>query len=99
LRTLLDAAEWAAQHAEQALTIISEDVSATREWVLQANGFKVHQALQPTLEAPHLEALEKIKDFLLHHGYIDNDFSITDWVVSDPIKHVLHERGAHAASV
>jgi len=99
LQTLMDAAAWATKHAEQALAIIAEDVSATREWVLEANGANVHQTLQPALAAPHLEALESMKDFLLRHGYIDRDFSIADWVDSDPIKQALLERGAHATGI
>jgi len=39
----------------------------------------------PHLDAPILEAVGVVKDFLLENGFIDRDFSVVDWIDPRPL--------------
>ena len=90
LRCLFRASRWAAEHPLEARAIVGDDIGATAEWVIAANGERVNEALAPAMERVHLEALELQKQFLLRHGFIANDFSLDDWI--DPVPYRLAER-------
>lgn len=94
LRTLFDAAAWAADHPREAQAIIGADVGATAEWVTASNG-PIHAELEPTLDEEGLALLARQKSFLLSHGFIDRDFDTASWVDPVPLRRALamhHDR-------
>ncbi len=88
LRTLLDAAAWAADHPAETRAIVAADVGATSDWVAVANG-DIHTQLRPTLDAAGVASLAQQKDFLLSHGFIERDFDVGAWVDSGPLRLAL----------
>jgi ABC-type nitrate/sulfonate/bicarbonate transport system substrate-binding protein len=90
LRTLLDAAQWAAAHRRETLHIIGDDVSATSEWVTAGNGDDIHARLEPKLDAAAISALHEQKRFLLAHGFIERDFDVDSWIDPRPLA-MAHE--------
>jgi ABC-type nitrate/sulfonate/bicarbonate transport system substrate-binding protein len=85
LATLMRAAHWAADHAEETLTIVSSDVGATPEWVTAAYGPEVHRRLDIDLDARNIEAVGRLKGFLLEQAIIDSDFDLQSWIDPRPL--------------
>ena len=98
LRTLVDAANWAAGHRTEALHILSDDCSATSEWVVAGNGEDIHQRLCPTLDADALAALKGQHDFLLANGFIGSPVDIDAWVDPGPLRAALSMVHEHRAA-
>jgi ABC-type nitrate/sulfonate/bicarbonate transport system substrate-binding protein len=85
LATLMRAAHWAADNAEETLTIVSSDVGATPEWVTAAYGPEVHRRLDIDLDARNIVAVGRLKGFLLEQAIIDSDFDLQTWIDPRPL--------------
>lgn len=97
LATLMRASRWAAEHEDETLQIVAGDVAATPEWVGAAYGAQVHRQLDLDLDAPSIAAIERQKRFLLEHGFIADDFAVSEWIDPRPLAialDMLHERHA-----
>ena len=98
LATLVRAAAWAADHAEETVAIVASDVGATPEWVTVAYGPDVHRRLDLDLEARSIEALGRQKRYLLEHAFIDDDFDLESWIDPRPLalaRDIVREHGGH----
>lgn len=96
----LRAAEWAKDNLEGVKKVLGSETRGTESGVTDTyrNGF--HQNLHPELSAERLELLGLQKKFLLLHGFLDGDFSLSDWVDARPQKaehRLLEERSKLAA--
>jgi ABC-type nitrate/sulfonate/bicarbonate transport system substrate-binding protein len=85
LAQVLRAAQWAKTHRQEAASIIAREVSVVDEWVPEAFDETVYDNLEPSLRPDLVEALGVRKDFLLKHGFIQTDFSISDWIKPEPL--------------
>jgi ABC-type nitrate/sulfonate/bicarbonate transport system substrate-binding protein len=85
LAQVLRAARWAKTHREETAAIVAREVSVAEEWVPEAFDESLYGNLEPSLRPELVSALEVRKDFLLRHGFIQNDFSVADWIDPAPL--------------
>ena len=81
LKGLIKVGRWANEHKHAAAAILNKqtyylDVEDTYE------GIK-HVDMVPILSPYNLEALQINKDFMLSHGYIENDFDVYEWAAPE----------------
>jgi ABC-type nitrate/sulfonate/bicarbonate transport system substrate-binding protein len=81
LKGLIKVGRWANEHKHAAAAILDKqtyylDVEDTYE------GIK-HVDMVPILSPYNLEALQINKDFMLSHGYIENDFDVHEWAAPE----------------
>ncbi len=86
LAVLLKTAEWAAQHPEEVVTVISAETGVAAEHVRRAFGSKLHLSFEPTLSPIYVEGLRQQKAFLLNEGFIKDDFDFEQWIDPEPLK-------------
>ncbi|MGO4714619.1 ABC transporter substrate-binding protein [Bradyrhizobium sp. 2TAF24] len=94
LGEVVRAGEWAANHADETVRIIAQEVLTSEEAVLAAHGRDVHRTLGITLDAPFVDAIESFKDFLFEWGFLEANFSVRDWVAAEPLADVGLSRAA-----
>lgn len=85
LAQVLRAAAWARTHRQEATRIIAAEVSVVEEWIPDAFDDSLFDNLEPSLRPDLVNALRVRKDFLLEHGFIQQDFSIDDWIAPGPL--------------
>ena len=81
LKGLIKVGRWANQHKHAAAAILDKqtyylDVEDTYRNILNVD-------MVPTLSPYNLEALQINKDFMLSHGYIENDFDVFEWAAPE----------------
>lgn len=85
LERALRTAAWARGNPIEAKRLIARDSSVAEEWVDTIYSPGVVEALEPSLDPTLIALLENQKDFLLEWGFIDDDFSVSDWVAHEPL--------------
>jgi len=81
----LRAADWAPHHLEEVRRILQSETRGSAAAVHQAYSDKALSALHPSLDTDRIDLLDRQKTFLWVHGFIDNDFSLDDWVDPRPL--------------
>jgi ABC-type nitrate/sulfonate/bicarbonate transport system substrate-binding protein len=81
LKGLIKVGRWANEHKHAAAAILDKqtyylDVEDTYWNILKVD-------MVPTLSPYNLEALQINKDFMLSHGYIENDFDVQKWAAPE----------------
>ncbi len=81
MKAMIKVGRWSNEHKHAAAVILNKGT-----YYLDAedtyNGIK-HVDMVPTLSPYNLEALQINKDFMLSHGYIENDFDVFDWAAPE----------------
>ncbi|RXH57991.1 ABC transporter substrate-binding protein [Granulicella sibirica] len=85
LARLLEASDWAREHPEKTLELLAKDLSTTPE-ALETYFEDLASGIQVDATTQQVEALRTQKDFLLKHGFLDNDFDIDEWVDLTPLQ-------------
>ncbi len=80
ISTILEASDWASSHPDETARFVARESGATEEQVLVAHGPGLANNLGLSLAADLLAAVGSYKDFLFRNGFLDQDFSVTDWV-------------------
>lgn len=81
LKGLIKVGRWANEHKHAAAAILDKqtyylNVEDTYENIRRVD-------MVPTLSPYNLEALQINKDFMLSHGYIENDFDVFEWAAPE----------------
>jgi len=81
LKGLIKVGRWANEHKHAAAAILDKqtyylDVEDTYRGILNVD-------MVPSLSPYNLEALQINKDFMLSHGYIENDFDVFEWAAPE----------------
>lgn len=81
LKGLIKVGRWANEHKHAAAAILDKqtyylDVEDTYRGILNVD-------LVPSLSPYNLQALQINKDFMLSHGYIENDFDVFEWAAPE----------------
>lgn len=86
LTVLLRTSAWAESHHDEVVRLLSTEVGGfSAEEVVEVYGPDVHRAFTPALAPSHVGALEAQKDFLRDWRFLPADFSIANWVVTEPL--------------
>ncbi|AGT07329.1 ABC transporter substrate-binding protein [Paracoccus aminophilus] len=80
ITTIRAAGDWAAAHPEDTVRFAASETAATEEQIRAAHGPQLATSLGLSLDPTLLAAVESYKDFLFRNGFLDQDFSIADWV-------------------
>ncbi len=91
IKQLLRAADWAKENRPEVLELFAQQTHGTIGQVATARSFDFHRHLAPELTEAGLLALESQKRLLYDHGYIENDFDITQWADDRFLKTALAE--------
>jgi ABC-type nitrate/sulfonate/bicarbonate transport system substrate-binding protein len=100
LKGLIKVGRWSNQHKHAAAAILDKqtyylDVEDTYRGIKDVD-------MVPTLSPYNLEALQINKDFMLSHGYIENDFDVFEWAAPEFLeqaaKELLEEEWAKRSS-
>ncbi len=89
LKGLIKVGRWANEHKHAAAAILDKqtyylDVEDTYRNIMNVD-------LVPTLSPYNLEALQINKDFMLSHGYIENDFDVFEWAAPEFLEQAAKE--------
>ncbi len=90
LAQTLRAAAWAAEHRAEVLRLLARDSAGSAAATAAAHRGDFHRRLAPDLSDSRLHLLDRHKEFLVSHGFLRQDFPLTDWVAPQPL------RDAHA---
>ena len=74
------AATWSQSNRAYAVQSFANEVGTSYEWADAAYGPRSHLLLVPSLEEPLVRGLVSHKDFLLKHGFIQDDFDVEAWI-------------------
>ena len=86
LSILLRTADWAQHHHDDVVHLLScRTGDPDAEDLLSAHGPDLHRALAPTLDGVYVRALDRQKNFLRDWQFLTADFSVTNWIVSEPL--------------
>jgi len=85
LARAIETARWAAANPADAKRQIARDSSIAEEWVDAAYSPSVAQVLEPSITPELVGLLENQKNFLLKWGFIQDDFSVPEWIAHEPL--------------
>lgn len=86
LTVLLEAADWAKHNPNAIADILRSDAGGvSREEIWASHGRDVHLQFEPSLIPEYVLGLEVQKDFLQRWGYIEQDFSVRNWIEFWPL--------------
>jgi ABC-type nitrate/sulfonate/bicarbonate transport system substrate-binding protein len=86
LSRVLDAAEWARTHHDQAVRVTAQELGVAEEFVVEAFGDDLSKQLEVNLSDENIEALRLRKSFLLKHGFLPEDFDLEEWIDRSPLR-------------
>lgn len=94
-RTLLKAATWAAQpeNKAEATAAMARETGVTPADIDTYYTADIHQKLKPELSVRLIETLEVMKSFLHAHGFIEQNFSATEWMATDLLREAYAAEG------
>jgi ABC-type nitrate/sulfonate/bicarbonate transport system substrate-binding protein len=89
MKGLIKVGRWANEHKHAAAAILNKqtyylDVEDTYRGIQNVD-------MVPTLSPYNLEALQINKDFMLSHGYIENDFDVYEWAAPEFLEQAAKE--------
>jgi len=89
MKAMIKVGRWANEHKHAAAVILNKgtyyfDAEDTYEGIKQVD-------LVPSLSPYNLEALQINKDFMLSHGYIENDFDVFEWAAPEFLEQAARE--------
>jgi ABC-type nitrate/sulfonate/bicarbonate transport system substrate-binding protein len=89
MKGLIKVGRWANEHKHAAAAILNKqtyylDVEDTYRGILDVD-------MVPSLSPYNLEALQINKDFMLSHGYIENDFDVFEWAAPEFLEQAAKE--------
>jgi ABC-type nitrate/sulfonate/bicarbonate transport system substrate-binding protein len=89
LKGLIKVGRWSNQHKHAAAAILDKqtyylDVEDTYRGIKDVD-------MVPSLSPYNLEALQINKDFMLSHGYIENDFDVHEWAAPEFLEQAARE--------
>lgn len=88
LARLLQATEWAEKHPGEATELIAQDFNVPVA-SLHTSYDSVSAGIQLRLDDDIVDSLRVQKDFLLEHGFIEQDFDFAPWVDRTPLQEAV----------
>ncbi|QAU33978.1 ABC transporter substrate-binding protein [Janthinobacterium sp. 17J80-10] len=85
LRRVSEAAAWARRHPEETNTWIARETGWSERLVRQSFGPEAHLHFDIDLSQDKIDGINILKNFLVEHGFLKNDFDTNDWIDSRPL--------------
>lgn len=86
LAQIVQAAHWSESNRTAAVQSFANEVGTSYEWADAAYGPRSHLVLAPSLVPELVRGLESHKRFLQEHGFIAQDFDLTEWIDRGPLE-------------
>lgn len=86
---LVRASHWAKQHPAETKRVIAAETGTAEYWLDEGTSPDMSGLLEMSLSQTLIDALEVRKQFLLQHGFINNDFLIRDWINPEPLNRAI----------
>jgi sulfonate transport system substrate-binding protein len=90
LSVLIRVADWAKAHPVEVTAIVASEVDQSRDDVRAAYGPLLNLSFGLDLSPQRRAGLALQKDFLLHWGFIANDFDVNAWIDDIPLAMAKH---------
>jgi ABC-type nitrate/sulfonate/bicarbonate transport system substrate-binding protein len=90
IQRIYNAGEWAAQNPVGTIALLSQEIGWAENWVHYAYGENIHRSLRLDLRQENIDRLGALKNFLLEHKFIQQDFSIESWIDPRPMQRLLN---------
>lgn len=81
----LRAADWAAEHPDEARAVLQAETGSAAQGAADAYPDRVISALHPGLDEDRLALLDRQKQFLGAFGFLDKDFELDSWIDPSPL--------------
>jgi len=82
VQQLQRAVVWSEKNDDALRRILAQEIGVAEYWITEGTTAN----LTMTLDDLALNALEERKDFLLKHGFLQNDFELDSWVDAGPLE-------------
>ena len=93
LQTLIRAARWALGHPQETRELVARECGVSSRVIEQYLEDAYATKLAPGMSDELMETVEIQKAFLIRHGFIENDFSIGDWIAAEPLAEAERREG------
>ncbi len=92
-RTLLQAAQWAQTHHDEADVAMAAETGVSPADIHTYYTRDIYDKLMPELSGRMLESVEVLKTFLYEHDFIDHNFSTDQWMAKDLLQEAYQREG------
>ncbi len=89
LLAIVKAAHWASQNSAKLNTLVARECSISLDDIRQFFPRDYASDFLPELSNELIQRTNTMKEFMLEHHYIDDDFSMDDWVFRDPMQNAV----------
>lgn len=86
---LILAADWAKKNQDAARRAIAIETGSAEYWLDKGCGSDFAERLHFSFDEPLVKALDVRKKFLLDHGFIRNDFALSNWIDPRPLQNAI----------
>jgi ABC-type nitrate/sulfonate/bicarbonate transport system substrate-binding protein len=85
VRRVLEAGQWAEDHAAEAIRYVASETGSPERWVRDAYGNDVNRNLKTDLEESSIAALSDFTAFLFERGFLPQSFDVRSWIDPRPL--------------
>ena len=96
LQTLIRAARWALGHPRESRSLIARECGVPPHAMDDCLEDAWVSKLEPALSDELMDTIQILKDFLLRHAFIAQDFPLLDWVVPEPLAEAWRREARYA---
>jgi ABC-type nitrate/sulfonate/bicarbonate transport system substrate-binding protein len=89
LSGIVKAAQWASQNTDELNTLVARECSIDIDDINVFFPRDYASEFLPELTEDLLQRTNTMKQFMLEHRYIEDDFSIGDWALREPMQHAV----------
>jgi len=89
LSGIVKAAQWASKNTEELNTLVARECSIHIDDIKVFFSRDYASEFLPELSEDLLQRTNTMKQFMLEHRYIEDDFSIDDWVLREPMQNAV----------
>lgn len=82
MQVIRQALDWSRQHAREVTRVLAQEIGVAEFWLREGTA----DTLDFSLGEREIAALELRKQFMLRHGFIRRDFSLSDWIDARPLR-------------
>ena len=89
LSAIINAAQWASQNSSNLDSLVARECGINIEDIKQFFPRNYASEFLPELSDELIQRTNTMKQFMLEHHYIEDDFSMDDWVLREPMQNAV----------
>lgn len=95
---LVRASHWARKNRAASRIALAQETGTAEYWIDEGHSPDITDRLDLSLDAHLVDALAERKKFLLHNGFIAQDFDLNQWIDSGPLDRALRDLESASAA-